>query len=243
MSPLFPHSIPFSLALDEVLNCWDLAYGIEGEEKVWDKRLAKFEGQTLNPVRPCWENASHRLPWQRHLRVLHDSIVSADRAAFNLVGRALLQVVFSCRDPRVYPIARYQESFSAIGAFVQIYQGSKTHPREARLIADYVATREAYLGSANARLSSCAIEVTTSLCKVMEALGYQRRGRGRVSPYPDLCLSQALSVTTVSTRPAFPFTVEHGNNLLSPCPPLLSSAPSTVIALSECPWSSIWRVV
>lgn len=117
VTPLFfmnlTHSVPSSfssLALDEVLNYWDLAYGIEGEEKVWTKRLAKFQGEMLSPTSLCYEGATRRLPWDRHLRIMRDPRLCRHRSAFNLMrGRALLQMVFNCRHPSIYPISRYQE--------------------------------------------------------------------------------------------------------------------------------------
>lgn len=126
---------------------------------------------------------------------------------------------------------------SAINAFIFVYELSSTNPREAVLIRDFCSARDAYLRCAKTLLDTAAYAILPSLYKVMSEHGYEKNPKKRRSQRADLCLCQALSATSVSTRPSFPFNVESANRVRGPRPPLISSSPIVVVGLPDCPWT------
>jgi hypothetical protein len=124
-----------SVAVDEHLNVFGLAYGVGMEASVWEERLRQFQGEVYPPPKPPpRESGGAVLPWERKVEAVRDDPVV--RAAVAECDAACGELVLAAMsDPRVMVVERYVEAHEAVRLFSAMPHADAVVGRAERSIA------------------------------------------------------------------------------------------------------------
>ena len=113
-----------SVALDEHVNSFGLAYGLCMEADVWERRLRDFEGRVIHPQSPVFERGVAVLPWDLRIMAMQHADISTARATCNSDCLNLFAEAEGNRS--VNPVRRYREARELLLAHRKQHAGRPT---------------------------------------------------------------------------------------------------------------------
>jgi hypothetical protein len=101
-----------STAVDEYVNVWALAYGLETAGTMWRERLRSFKGGVLRPGQPVATADLQPYPWQVLLAAYRDTAVVRQQASLRAAASAALRHALA--DRRITPVGRSRAPRAAL---------------------------------------------------------------------------------------------------------------------------------
>ena len=208
-----------SVALDEHINSFGLAYGMGMEPEVWQRRLQDFQGSILSPLSPFREKGLFVLPWDRRLEVMRMSEVASARAACNDACAALLREAEASRV--VNPIKRSREPRALLMAYRQLDAAGPT-----------AATADAAVSRFRTVVRRCLHDAAASqregVTRFMHAQGYRLRRH-----VPNVI--DEFGVALVSHRDGATLFVDRANGNIAQGPSVVD-----LVGMTGVPWEGLW---
>jgi hypothetical protein len=193
-----------SKCLDQHLDVFGLAYDMDEGDHVWVARLEEFMGQELYPSGGAFK-ASVAGQWPYSMRMRAIRRLDAVRSTLDRTVQTIVECTKQlwCRFELV-PVNRYQspsELFLDACHHFSSTNCSKTHPREAALVASYRRLRQSVKDGYRRALG-------TEICDVWDA--YLHDARMRLQ-YPCHRPSLRHQMLVASLLPVVPVSIEACN--------------------------------
>jgi len=154
-----------SVALDEHINTFGLAYGLGTESEVWERRLRDFQGQVIRPTTPIRDRGHTVLPWDKWVDAMRDAAVVVARADCNVACERLMRAAEA-----VAPVRRFCDSRSALSSY------RRQNP-ECQLVAEADASMQRLKCSVQRSVTDIVAMFREDMINAMGRRGYSLRVR------------------------------------------------------------------
>ena len=161
-----------SVALDEHINSFGLAYGLGMEADVWERRLADFQGAVIEPESPVLDRGHTVLPWDKWVEAMQDSHVVAARAACNSACVRLVATAHA--DWSVNPVRRYRDARATLVAY-RLAQSKQL--RQAAVLVESDAAIQRLRTAVNRAMRDALAMQREGIIQTLALCGYRLRVR------------------------------------------------------------------